>query len=116
MDFWASWCGPCRELFPWLKEFYEKYHDKGVEILGVSVDKDVKAWEKALDAEKLPWLHVRDEKLPGGKHTASDLYDVTGIPHLVLIDREGKIVKCGYLEYELEELVNGLLMDKEIGK
>ena len=116
VDFWASWCGPCRELFPWLKEFYEKYHDKGVEILGVSVDKDVKAWEKALDAEKLPWLHVRDEKLPGGKHTASDLYDVTGIPHLVLIDREGKIVKCGYLEYELEELVNGLLMDKEIGK
>jgi len=116
VDFWASWCGPCRELFPWLKEFYKKYHDKGVEILGVSVDKDVKAWEKALDAEKLPWLHVRDEKLPGGKHTASDLYDVTGIPHLVLIDREGKIVKCGYLEYELEELVNGLLMDKEIGK
>ncbi len=116
VDFWASWCGPCRELFPWLKEFYKKYHDKGVEILGVSVDKDVKAWEKVLDAEKLPWLHVRDEKLPGGKHTASDLYDVTGIPHLVLIDREGKIVKCGYLEYELEELVNGLLMDKEIGK
>ena len=113
LDFWASWCGPCRAVFPLLKEFYKKYHDKGVEILGVSVDKDVKAWENAMDTEELPWLHVRDAKLPGGKHTVSDLYDVSGIPHLVLIDREGKIVKRGYIDHELEELVNGVLMDKK---
>ena len=116
VDFWASWCGPCRASFPWMREFYKKYHDKGVEILGVSVDDDVKAWGKAVDTEKLPWLHVRDAKLPNGKRAASDLYDVTGIPHLVLIDREGKIVKSGYIEYELEKLVDGLLMDKETVK
>ena len=116
VDFWASWCGSCRVSFPWMREFYKKYHDKGVEILGVSVDKDLKAWEKALDAEKLPWLHVRDAKVPGGKHMVSDLYDVTGIPHFVLIDREGKLVRCGYFEYELEELVDKLLMDKKTGK
>ena len=116
VDFWASWCGPCRASFPWMREFYKKYLDKGVEILGVGVDKDVKAWEKALDAEKLPWLHVRDAKVPGGKHMVSDLYDVTGIPHFVLIDREGKLVRCGYFEHELEELVDKLLMDKKTGK
>ena len=87
-----------------------------MEILGVGVDKDVKAWEKALDAEKLPWLHVRDAKVPGGKHMVSDLYEVTGIPHFVLIDREGKLVRCGYFEHELEELVDKLLMDKKTGK
>lgn len=110
VDFWASWCGPCRASFPWVKEFYKKYHDKGVEILGVSVDDDKNAWGKALEAEKLPWLHVRDEKLPSGERIASDLYDVTGIPHFVLIDRQGKLVRCGHFEQqELEVLVDKLL-------
>ncbi len=89
VDFWAKlvWSVSC--VFPLDEGVLQKYHDKGVEILGVGVDKDVRAWEKALDAEKLPWLHVRDAKVPGGKHMVSDLYDVTGIPHFVLIDREG---------------------------
>ena len=103
LDFWASWCGPCRASFPWMREFYQKYHDKGVEILGISV-------EKALEAEKLPWLHVRDEKHSGGERTVSALYDVEGIPHFVLIDQEGRLVASGYFVREkLEALVDELL-------
>ena len=110
LDFWASWCGPCRVSFPWMREFYQKYHDKGVEILGISVDDDKNAWEKALEAEKLPWLHVRDEKHSGGERTVSALYDVEGIPHFVLIDQEGRLVASGYFVREkLEALVDELL-------
>ena len=110
LDFWASWCGPCRASFPWMREFYQKYHDKGVEILGISVDDDKNAWEKALEAEKLPWLHVRDEKHSGGERTVSALYDVEGIPHFVLIDQEGRLVASGYFVREkLEALVDELL-------
>ena len=110
LDFWASWCGPCRASFPWMREFYQKYHDNGVEILGISVDDDKNAWEKALEAEKLPWLHVRDEKHSGGERTVSALYDVEGIPHFVLIDQEGRLVASGYFVREkLEALVDELL-------
>lgn len=110
LDFWASWCGPCRASFPWVKEFYKKYHGKGVEILGISIDNDKTAWKKAVEVEGLPWLHVRDEKLPGGKRMASALYDVEGIPHFVLLDREGKLVASGHFDQEeLEVLVDKLL-------
>ncbi len=110
IDFWASWCGPCRASFPWMREFYKKYHDKGVEILGISVDDDKSAWENALKVEKLPWLHVRDEKFPDGKRLVSDLYNVEGIPHFVLINQEGKLVECGHFEMqELEKLIDKLL-------
>lgn len=93
-----------------MREFYQKYHDNGVEILGISVDDDKNAWEKALEAEKLPWLHVRDEKHSGGERTVSALYDVEGIPHFVLIDQEGRLVASGYFVREkLEALVDELL-------
>ena len=60
IDFWASWCRPCRASFSWVREFYKEYKDKGVEIIGVSIDANRASWEKALDEEQLPWPLVID--------------------------------------------------------
>lgn len=89
IDFWASWCGPCRAEIPNLKEAYAKYKDQGVEFLSVSVDKGEKEWLPALKAEEMPWPQVLAPK------AGSDLmvqYQFSGIPFIILIDREGHIV------------------------
>lgn len=62
IDFWASWCGPCRREIPNLKKIYEAYVDKGLEIISISIDKEDKAWQKALDEEQLPWPNLIDGK------------------------------------------------------
>lgn len=62
IDFWASWCGPCRREIPNLKKIYEAYVDKGLEIISISIDKEDKAWQKALDEEQLPWPNLIDRQ------------------------------------------------------
>ena len=88
IDFWASWCGPCRKEIPNLKEVYAAYKDKGVEILGVSIDKKEAEWLKALDEEKMDWtqIHADDE----GKQLMSD-FQFSGIPFIILLDENGTI-------------------------
>ena len=108
IDFWASWCGPCRAEIPHLKEAYTEYKDKGVEILSVSIDKDDAAWRRAMGEENMPWLQV---KAPDVGKEAMALYQFTGIPHIVVIDREGNIIGKNYrgkaLMDKLEELTSG---------
>ena len=89
IDFWASWCGPCRKAIPHLKDVYEKYGNKGLEIFSVSVDKDDKAWKKAMAEENMPWPQVCAPN--SGKEIMQE-YQFRGIPHLVLLDKSGKII------------------------
>ncbi|MBK7939807.1 MAG: TlpA family protein disulfide reductase [Lewinellaceae bacterium] len=90
VDFWASWCGPCRRENPNVVANYNKYKDKGFDILGVSLDRDMTSWRKAIQQDGLPWRHISDLKGWQSEHAA--LYSVSSIPQTLLIDREGKII------------------------
>lgn len=109
IDFWASWCVPCREGMPAMKELYEQYHGKGLEIIGVSDDSDKEDWLKALEEEELPWIQTIDE-FPVRNEPArvGALYGVHYIPSYFLLDREGRII--GQMEHdELETKLAELL-------
>jgi thiol-disulfide isomerase/thioredoxin len=90
IDFWASWCGPCRRENPNVVQAYQKYKDKGFEVLSVSLDTDRQRWLDAIKADNMTWLHVSD--LKGWQAAAGKLYGVSGIPFTVLLDKQGKII------------------------
>ncbi|MBQ3677756.1 MAG: AhpC/TSA family protein [Bacteroidales bacterium] len=104
VDFWASWCRPCRMEIPNLKKTYEKYHEAGFDIFSVSVDNDYSAWKKALDQEQMPWANVRDDR-----KIYSNMFNVSSIPFTILIDREGKIIAKGVRGSDLNLAVNRAL-------
>lgn len=110
IDFWASWCAPCRRENPNLVKAYATYKDKGFEILGVSMDKaaDKEKWLKAIEADGLTWTQVGD--LKGWENTAGVLYEVKAIPTNFLVDPSGKIVakelRGAALQKKLAEIFN----------
>lgn len=107
IDFWASWCGPCKQAFPHMKELYAKYQDKGLEILGISADSKIEPWLKILPTLKNPWTQVWDNK------NILSQFAVNAFPTSFLIDPQGKIIlkEVGYepngaspMDKKLEEI------------
>ena len=90
IDFWASWCGPCRKEGENVKAIYADYKDKGFDVLGVSLDNKLEAWKKAIKDDGILWGQVSD--LKGWDSSVTKLYEFNGIPHLLLVDGEGRIV------------------------
>lgn len=102
IDFWASWCGPCRRENPNVVRTYQKYNPKGFEIFSVSFDQDGNKWKDAIQQDNLIWpYHVSD--LAGWNSAAGKIYGVTSIPFTVLIDKEGKIISTGLRGISLEQ-------------
>lgn len=90
LDFWASWCGPCMAEMPNVKAIYEKYHGKGLEILGVSLDSDREKWVAAIEKNGLAWHHV--SSLSQFDCPIAKRFRVTGIPRMYILDENGKII------------------------
>lgn len=93
VDFWASWCGPCRREMPNVVKAYEQYKDKGFEIVGVSLDRDAKSWKQALEKLNMTWPQMSDLKYWNSE--GAQMYVVRSIPHTMLIDGDGTIVARG---------------------
>ena len=104
IDFWASWCGPCRRENPHVVNLYAKYHDKGFEVFSVSLDNNPTRWKEAIQKDKLTWpYHVSD--LKGWKSEAAALYGVNSIPSTFLIDQEGRIIAKGLRGEQLDQML-----------
>jgi thiol-disulfide isomerase/thioredoxin len=115
LDFWASWCAPCREEFPYLAKVYRDYHAAGFEIYGVSLDEEREDWLKAMKQESerghLPWINLRAE---GFDSKAADAYGVRGLPNNFLISSDGTIVGKDVRGNDVERIVAKQL--KKLGK
>jgi peroxiredoxin len=103
IDFWASWCGPCRAEMPNVKKAYEAYSSKGFKIVGISLDNKLDAWKGAITSLGIKWAQLSD--LKGWQSAAADLYGVRAIPATFLVDPQGKIIAR---DLRGEELLNKL--------
>jgi len=107
IDFWASWCAPCRRENPNVVKMYQKYKDQGFEIFGVSLDNDANRWKGAIQTDGLTWFHGSD--LMGWKSKPAQMYQVHSIPATFLLDKQGKIIAKGLRGAELEAAVANAL-------
>ena len=112
VDFWATWCGPCIAEMPNVLAAYEKYHDKGFEVVGVSLDTDRDALETFLKEKEIPWTILYEEpKGQGWQHPLASYYGITGIPTVILVGRNGKVVSMDVRGEKLGEELAKLFKD-----
>jgi peroxiredoxin len=107
IDFWASWCGPCRKSNPQVVKLYNKYKQQGFEVFGVSLDENKAAWKRAIKTDKINYTQVIDTKIWEGE--VAYKYGIEAIPTTFLLDKEGKIVAIDLEGKELEDAIKALL-------
>jgi len=110
VDFWATWCGPCLEEYPNIKHNFQAYHDRGFEVVGVSIDDDRPALEEYVAKTKIPWPTLHDKENMG-QHPATIEYGIFGIPNVILIGKDGKVVSTRARGDELGRALKDLLAD-----
>lgn len=93
LDFWASWCGPCRLNNPALKKLYDEFHSKGLEIIGISLDHSKAGWQKAIEKDGLEWINV--SSLKGWECEIAHSYNVSGVPALFILNENNRIIATG---------------------
>jgi thiol-disulfide isomerase/thioredoxin len=116
VDFWATWCGPCVAELPNIKRMYEAYHDRGFEIVAVSLDKAKAAPTKFMEQRKLPWVCLYDKEPGKDLEPLSQYYGIFAIPQAILVDRDGRVVSMNARGEELERLLEKHIGPREKGK
>ncbi len=111
VDFWATWCGPCRAELPNMKKMYLAYHDRGFDIVGISLDFKEEALTKFMEEDKLPWacIYEKDAK----QQPMATYYGIFAIPQAILVDREGRVVSMSARGAELEKQLAKLIGPKD---